>query len=117
VRFTFFVSPIIHYLYSFWNFRNLAIDGGHELCGEMYNKNVLAPLKAFIPKARNWLVLAVSHSDFTSKDSPNPITISGKPKICARERPEDRVRVGRQCYYHVLVFIVSYCLTGVRPPG
>ncbi|KAF9786699.1 ARM repeat-containing protein [Thelephora terrestris] len=30
--------------------RNLCIDGGHELCGEMYNKNVLAPLKAFIPK-------------------------------------------------------------------
>jgi len=34
------------------DFRNLAIDGGHELCGEMYNKNVLAPLKTFVPKAR-----------------------------------------------------------------
>jgi len=64
-------------------FRNLAIDGGHELCGEMYNKNVLAPLKAFVPKAREYLVPAVSHSDLTFKDSPNPITVSGNPKICA----------------------------------
>jgi len=83
----------------------------------MYNKNVLAPLKTFIPKARKSLVFAVSYSDFTSKDSPNPITVSGKPKIRTRERPEDRVRVGRQRYYHVLVFIVSYCLTEACPPG
>jgi hypothetical protein len=32
--------------------RNLCVDGGHELCGEMYNKNVLAPLRMFIPKVR-----------------------------------------------------------------
>ncbi|KAF9654129.1 ARM repeat-containing protein [Thelephora ganbajun] len=30
--------------------RNLCIDGGYELCGEMYNKNVLAPLKTLVPK-------------------------------------------------------------------
>jgi hypothetical protein len=32
-------------------YRNLCIDGGYEICGEMYNKNILAPLKAFVPKA------------------------------------------------------------------
>ena len=63
--------------------RNLCIDGGHELCGEMYNKNVLAPLKAFVPKARVILMLSRLHSDFTSKDSSNPITVSGEPEVRA----------------------------------
>lgn len=43
---TLFLLPIIFIKYS----RNLCIDGGHELCAEMYNKGVLSPLKAFIPK-------------------------------------------------------------------
>ena len=30
--------------------RNLCIDGGYDICAEMYNKNILAPLKTFIPK-------------------------------------------------------------------
>lgn len=30
--------------------RNLCIDGGYDICGEMYNKNILSPLKTFIPK-------------------------------------------------------------------
>ena len=65
------------------DFRNLCIDGGHELCGEMYNKNVLAPLKTFVPKARERFSLAGLRSDVTSKDSPNPIAVSGEPKICS----------------------------------
>ena len=31
-------------------YRNLCIDGGYEICAEMYNKNILAPLATFIPK-------------------------------------------------------------------
>ncbi|PBK76924.1 ARM repeat-containing protein [Armillaria solidipes] len=30
--------------------RNLCIDGGYDICAEMYNKNILVPLKTFIPK-------------------------------------------------------------------
>ncbi|KAI6008408.1 ARM repeat-containing protein [Pisolithus orientalis] len=30
--------------------RNLCIDGGYDICAEMYNKNILAPLKAFVPR-------------------------------------------------------------------
>ncbi|KAL4253634.1 Armadillo-like helical [Abortiporus biennis] len=30
--------------------RNLCIDGGYDICGEMYNKGILSPLKSFIPK-------------------------------------------------------------------
>ncbi|KAH8111844.1 armadillo-type protein [Phellopilus nigrolimitatus] len=30
--------------------RNLCIDGGFDICAEMYNKNILAPLRTFIPK-------------------------------------------------------------------
>lgn len=95
----------------------MCIDGGHELCGEMYNKNVLAPLKTFVPKAREPLTVAGLYSDFTSKDSSNPLTILGEPKIGARACAEDRVRVGRQCYHDVLVFIVGRWLTGVRSPS
>ncbi|OBZ78860.1 hypothetical protein A0H81_01356 [Grifola frondosa] len=30
--------------------RNLCIDGGYDICAEMYNKNMLVPLKTFVPK-------------------------------------------------------------------
>ncbi|KIL71572.1 hypothetical protein M378DRAFT_6294 [Amanita muscaria Koide BX008] len=30
--------------------RNLCIDGGYDICAEMYNKNILAPLQSFVPK-------------------------------------------------------------------
>lgn len=30
--------------------RNLAVDGGYDMCAHIFNRNVLAPLKAFIPK-------------------------------------------------------------------
>lgn len=39
-------------IYFEWH-RNLCIDGGYDICGEMYNKNILAPLKTFVPKV--WL--------------------------------------------------------------
>ncbi|KAJ6589162.1 armadillo-type protein [Mycena capillaripes] len=30
--------------------RNLCIDGGYDICAEMYNKSILVPLKTFVPK-------------------------------------------------------------------
>ncbi|KAL9716392.1 hypothetical protein Ac2012v2_000839 [Leucoagaricus gongylophorus] len=30
--------------------RNLCIDGGYEICAEMYNKNILTPLTTFVPR-------------------------------------------------------------------
>lgn len=30
--------------------RNLCIDGGYDICAEMYNKNILTPMSTFIPK-------------------------------------------------------------------
>ncbi|KAH9932085.1 ARM repeat-containing protein [Epithele typhae] len=35
--------------------RNLCIDGGFDICAEMFNKNILAPLKTFIPKISSTL--------------------------------------------------------------
>ncbi|KAF4604783.1 hypothetical protein EYR40_003565 [Pleurotus pulmonarius] len=35
--------------------RNLCIDGGFDICAEMYNKNILTPLKSFIPKISSTL--------------------------------------------------------------
>lgn len=43
--------------------RNLCIDGGPEICAEMFNKNVLAPLKTHITNVRyNKTQLIISHS-------------------------------------------------------
>ncbi|KAJ7119418.1 ARM repeat-containing protein [Mycena epipterygia] len=30
--------------------RNLCIDGGYDICAEMYNKSILVPLRTFVPK-------------------------------------------------------------------
>ncbi|TFY61541.1 hypothetical protein EVG20_g7017 [Dentipellis fragilis] len=30
--------------------RNLCVDGGYDICAEMYNKHIIAPLQMFIPK-------------------------------------------------------------------
>ncbi|KAJ3879467.1 armadillo-type protein [Lentinula edodes] len=35
--------------------RNLCIDGGYDICAEMYNKDILTILKTFIPKISNIL--------------------------------------------------------------
>ncbi len=41
-------TPSSRILFAFY--RNLCIDGGYEICAEMYNKNILAPLSTFVPK-------------------------------------------------------------------
>lgn len=46
--------------------RNLGIDGGYDICAEMYNKNILAPLKAFVPKISS----ALSHFINSPKSLP-----------------------------------------------
>lgn len=33
--------------------RNLCIDGGYDLCAEIYNKGILSPLAALIPQVRS----------------------------------------------------------------
>lgn len=33
-----------------FEYRNLCVDGGPDICGEMYNKQILTPLKTFVPK-------------------------------------------------------------------
>jgi len=34
------------------NHRNLAIDGGHELCAEMFNKGIMPHITVLIGKVR-----------------------------------------------------------------
>jgi hypothetical protein len=33
--------------------RNLCIDGGYDICAEMYNKSILVPLRTFVPKVQS----------------------------------------------------------------
>jgi hypothetical protein len=40
--------------------RNLCVDGGYDICGEMYNKNILVPLKSFVPKA-NIIIMVLKY--------------------------------------------------------
>ncbi|KAF5352474.1 hypothetical protein D9756_005865 [Leucocoprinus leucothites] len=42
--------------------RNLCIDGGYDICAEMYNKNILTPLKTFVPKISNVLSQYLTNS-------------------------------------------------------
>ncbi|KAI0652564.1 ARM repeat-containing protein [Trametes meyenii] len=46
--------------------RNLCIDGGFDICAEMFNKNILAPLKTFVPKISSTLSQFLA----SPKDSP-----------------------------------------------
>ncbi|EJC98665.1 uncharacterized protein FOMMEDRAFT_128966 [Fomitiporia mediterranea MF3/22] len=46
--------------------RNLCIDGGYDICAEMYNKNILAPLQTFIPK----ISTALHHIVTSPKSAP-----------------------------------------------
>ncbi|KAF5332511.1 hypothetical protein D9611_005111 [Ephemerocybe angulata] len=52
--------------------RNLCIDGGYDICAEMYNKNILTPLKAFIPKISTTLSQLLENPK-TSPDSAKKI--------------------------------------------
>lgn len=44
--------------------RNLAVDGGHELCGEMYNKGIMSHLVTLMGKVRNLCLFIQLTADF-----------------------------------------------------
>ena len=108
--------------------RNLCIDGGYEICAEMYNKNILAPLSTFVPK--------VCLCDFTRAPKPHcpndlsvysywavQLTLGGfffrlldfidfgaiyrLTQNGARECTEGGIRIRRKCHYHFVVSLVS----------
>ncbi|KAI6136418.1 ARM repeat-containing protein [Pisolithus sp. B1] len=54
--------------------RNLCIDGGYDICAEMYNKNILAPLKAFVPKISSALAQFI--------DSPKSLPENARRVVC-----------------------------------
>ncbi|KAF7965179.1 hypothetical protein HWV62_36591 [Athelia sp. TMB] len=45
--------------------RNLCIDGGYDICAEMYNKNILTPLRTFVPKLSTTLAQYLDRSNAT----------------------------------------------------
>ncbi|PVG00960.1 ARM repeat-containing protein [Serendipita vermifera] len=49
--------------------RNLCIDGGHEICAEMFNKGILEPLKSFIPRISNILGQYLTNPKSISEDT------------------------------------------------
>lgn len=48
----------------FFMCRNLCIDGGHDICAEMYNKNILAPLRLFPSKVYDLTLLHPIFADW-----------------------------------------------------
>jgi hypothetical protein len=68
--------------------RNLCIDGGYDICAEMYNKNILTPLKTFVPKvlpsiSLQWLTYNISATDLY-----NVGPVPRVPKTFTREHAE-----------------------------
>ncbi|KAL0068606.1 hypothetical protein AAF712_004322 [Marasmius tenuissimus] len=63
--------------------RNLCIDGGYDICAEMYNKNILTPLKTFVPKI----------SQVLSQYLENPKDASENAKKLAYEFAENVITV------------------------
>ncbi|KAG6830892.1 hypothetical protein H0H92_014043 [Tricholoma furcatifolium] len=51
--------------------RNLCIDGGYDICAEMYNKNILVPWKTFIPKISNTLSQYIEGSATAPENAQN----------------------------------------------
>ncbi|KAF8079006.1 armadillo-type protein [Lyophyllum atratum] len=51
--------------------RNLCVDGGYDICAEMYNKNILVPWKTFIPKISNTLAQYLDASASTPENAQN----------------------------------------------
>jgi hypothetical protein len=103
--------------------RNLCIDGGYEICAEMYNKNILAPLATFIPKVRTccgscYIGVVVPPTPvhvqaaylylLNFKDLVHSGAIYRVAKDRTRERAEGGLRICRKRYYHSVVSLVSF---------
>ncbi|KAJ3569733.1 hypothetical protein NP233_g4854 [Leucocoprinus birnbaumii] len=51
--------------------RNLCIDGGYDICAEMYNKNILTPLATFVPKVSTVLTQYLSDPKSAPENAQN----------------------------------------------
>ena len=91
--------------------RNLCIDGGFDICAEMYNKNVLVPLKSFVPKvliSTQILAATVPGSLIsTMSDIFDALRIFVISKECTWKRQEIGIRICRQRDNDPLVSVVS----------
>lgn len=89
--------------------RNLCIDGGYDICAEMYNKNILTILKTFIPKVNQLMssiYFIIAHE--RSSDIKHTLTIPGGSQNRPRKCPTPSVRLRRQCNHDTLVFVVGF---------
>lgn len=74
--------------------RNLCIDGGFEICAEMYNKSILTPLKTFVPKVliMSCWIFSFCHFSLTpgfcdflgDRSPPHSLNICHLPKMLLR---------------------------------
>jgi hypothetical protein len=96
--------------------RNLCIDGGYEICAEMYNKNILASLATFLPKVRASIIPRCEHARLVpasvlsayTLDLVDSSAIYRLAKDGARECAEGRLRICRKRHYHLVVSLVSF---------
>lgn len=61
--------------------RNLCVDGGFDICAEMYNKNILAPLKTYIPKVPARPALVQNFQGYLSTNFRSPLYFSNTLRL------------------------------------
>ena len=90
-----------------WN-SNLCIDGGYDICGEMYNKNILSPLKTFVPKVCLDFEYYFSHlNNHDPIDLKHIVSIPSITKRCPWKRSKTGLWICWQCHHDSLVPFVS----------
>jgi hypothetical protein len=70
--------------------RNLCVDGGYDICAEMYNKNILVALKTFIPKVSPiYIFFQIRNLLFIFEDISYPFPIPLGNQKTSRKRSKD----------------------------
>ncbi|KIJ21986.1 hypothetical protein PAXINDRAFT_124380 [Paxillus involutus ATCC 200175] len=98
--------------------RNLCIDGGYDICAEMHNKNILAPLKTFVPKIST-IVSQFLESPKNAPDNAKKVVYEFADNVitilwCLSETSNKALNAINQI--HLIPFLMSFLVSRDRLP-
>lgn len=93
-----------------YTIRNLCIDGGFDICAEMFNKGITAPLKTFVPKVRRLLLFVYQNSEVTMPQRCEKISNTLSQFLAS---PKDAPENAQQLVYEFAdnVITILWCLS------